>query len=110
MVNNFVEIKRNSINEANNEEEKEGFWNSKDIKYSLSDALKFMCLCFNFKKQKTNVFDQNSSSRSELFWKDKVQLLRDLDIASIINSIKELKTMTRYVYKLSMMKEDKYSK
>ena len=110
MVNHFVEIKRNSINEVNNGEEKEGFWHSKDIKYSLSDALKFMFLFFNCNKQRLSEFEPNYANTSELFRKDKEQLLKEMEIANIINSIKELKTITKFIYQKSIAQEEKYSK
>ena len=40
---------------------------------------------------------------------DSKQLLLDIEIANIINSIKELKIMTKFLYKASNVKE-KYSK
>ena len=100
----------NSINEVNNGEDRNGLWNSKDIKYSLSDALKFMFLFFNCNKQRHSGFESNYANTSELFRKDKEQLLKEMEIANIINSIKELKTMTKFIYQKSISQDEKYSK
>ena len=103
-------IEKNSINEVNNGEGKDGLWNSKDIKYSLSDALKFMFLFFNCNKQRLTGFKSNYANTSELFRKDKEQLLKEMEIANIINSIKELKTMTKFIYQKSISQDEKFSK
>ena len=69
-----------------------------------------MCFCFSCKKQRSTEFNSNVASTSELFRKNKEQLLKEIEITNIINSIKELKTMTKFIYRKTIAQEEKYTK